>query len=220
MSTPTAPQRGDYRQLSDSEEFWLACEPWLKERGYLLRPRYRPGWVPSWSAEKDVEWMIAEDGQVRNTVKFMDAERVSDGAIVYFKRLYSTTRRKNADELEMIRLLAPEPFASDPRNHCIPCYSILNVPETIAKDNVLLELPFLNDFFTPEFETVGEVVEFFRQTLEGLHFLHSYHIAHNDIKWDNILMDHSPLYDVPPHPIAPAKARDWSRDVKTSTRTD
>ncbi|KAG7098231.1 hypothetical protein E1B28_000198 [Marasmius oreades] len=210
--------RQHYRELDEYERFWLACEPWLKEKGYLFRPRYRPGWVPSWNfnPEDEYNWIRAEDAQVRNTVRFMDAERVKDGDIVYFKRLHSTSTH----EIAMIRLLASEPFAADPRNHCVPCYSILNVPDTIAKDNILVEMPFLTDWFSPEFETVGEVLEFFRQTLEGLHHMHSHHIAHNDIKANNILMDHSPLYDVPPHPIMPIKSRDWSRPVEPSNRTD
>lgn len=33
----------------DSEEiFWRDLHPFLRERGYRLRPRYIPGWTPSW----------------------------------------------------------------------------------------------------------------------------------------------------------------------------
>lgn len=35
-------------QLSEFEFFWRDHCIWLKERGYLLRQRYRPGWVASW----------------------------------------------------------------------------------------------------------------------------------------------------------------------------
>ncbi|KAJ7713703.1 hypothetical protein B0H16DRAFT_1435819 [Mycena metata] len=48
------------QQLSDSigpqathlafrELFWRDYQPWLLERGYRLRPRYQPDWIPSWS---------------------------------------------------------------------------------------------------------------------------------------------------------------------------
>jgi hypothetical protein len=34
--------------LRPAERFWIALQPWLASCGYILRPRYRPGWVPSW----------------------------------------------------------------------------------------------------------------------------------------------------------------------------
>lgn len=37
-----------YAQLDDYELSWIRRQPWLQSRGYMLRPRYRPGWIPSW----------------------------------------------------------------------------------------------------------------------------------------------------------------------------
>ncbi|KAJ6625330.1 hypothetical protein B0H10DRAFT_2003051, partial [Mycena sp. CBHHK59/15] len=34
--------------LEDFEIFWRDLQPWLQQSGYMLRPRFRPGWVPSW----------------------------------------------------------------------------------------------------------------------------------------------------------------------------
>ncbi len=34
--------------LDSEEQAWLGYQPFLYGRGYQLRPRYRPGWVPSW----------------------------------------------------------------------------------------------------------------------------------------------------------------------------
>ena len=53
--------------LGTTEYFWRDHYKWLKECGYLLRPRYAPGWVPSWEV-KDAggvskEWNDCEDGQ-------------------------------------------------------------------------------------------------------------------------------------------------------------
>ena len=48
--------------LDDSELFWLEHQKWLEECGYMLRPRYRPGWVPSWQGSKKL-WEDCEDGQ-------------------------------------------------------------------------------------------------------------------------------------------------------------
>ena len=39
--------------LISSELFWQARQLHLEENGYLLRPRYRPDWKPSWIGTKD-----------------------------------------------------------------------------------------------------------------------------------------------------------------------
>ena len=38
--------------LSERETFWRDRYDWLKEHGYELRPRFRPGWTPSWQGTK------------------------------------------------------------------------------------------------------------------------------------------------------------------------
>ena len=38
-------------ELLEPERFWADLEPWLREAGYALRERYRPGWVASWVKE-------------------------------------------------------------------------------------------------------------------------------------------------------------------------
>jgi hypothetical protein len=49
--------------LSEGEIWWRDHQVWLDERGYKLRPRLTPGWVPSWLG-KDVRPRIScEDFQ-------------------------------------------------------------------------------------------------------------------------------------------------------------
>ena len=48
--------------LQDDEKSWVARQEFLQERGYMLRPRFRPGWVPSWTIDKSVDMECAEDG--------------------------------------------------------------------------------------------------------------------------------------------------------------
>ena len=38
-------QPGD---LDESETWWVERQEALEVAGYMLRPRYRPGWIPSW----------------------------------------------------------------------------------------------------------------------------------------------------------------------------
>lgn len=46
MSRP--PTYDSRSKLQPHEEWWRDHYDWLKSKGYELRPRYRPGWTPSW----------------------------------------------------------------------------------------------------------------------------------------------------------------------------
>lgn len=58
--TPTYEDTG---RLSELELWWSKHYTWLKENGYILRPRYAPGWTPSWEGTKK-SWFVCEDGCV------------------------------------------------------------------------------------------------------------------------------------------------------------
>ena len=53
----------DGEQLAKPELWWSQHFQWLKDNGYLLRPRYAPDWVPSWRGTKKNRFMC-EDGRV------------------------------------------------------------------------------------------------------------------------------------------------------------
>lgn len=50
-------------ELNSSEIFWRDHQKWLESCGYMLRPRYKPDWVPSWKDSKDKDWILSEDGR-------------------------------------------------------------------------------------------------------------------------------------------------------------
>ncbi|KAJ3005556.1 hypothetical protein NUW54_g4286 [Trametes sanguinea] len=84
-------------------------------------------------------------------------------------------------------MFSDEPLASNPHNHCIPIYDLLQSP---INDNVaFLVMPFLRQYNNPRFDTVGEVIECMSQLLEGIQFLHKQHVAHRDIMFLNFMMD-------------------------------
>jgi hypothetical protein len=47
--------------LLPAEEWWVDRHEFLKEQGYLLRPRYRPGWKPSYYKRYENDFAF-EDG--------------------------------------------------------------------------------------------------------------------------------------------------------------
>ncbi|KAF9803611.1 hypothetical protein IEO21_09627 [Rhodonia placenta] len=138
-------------ELAPYEEFWRDLSPWLEERGYKLRPRYQLGWKPSW-AGTDNFLDDCEDGVIPRV----------HGSFVVFKPV---STKDHPHEVEIGRMLSAEPLASDPRNHCVPIYDVLQLPDNAEK--VLLVMPLLRPYNRPPFQTVGEAVEYFRQVFEG-----------------------------------------------------
>ena len=51
-----------YGKLDDHEVSWRDRQQWLSEHGYMLRPRYRTDWKPSWLGT-DKSYRDCEDGQ-------------------------------------------------------------------------------------------------------------------------------------------------------------
>ena len=91
----------------------------------------------------------------------MDATRISDNALVMMKRMNDTL------ENEIAMYFSTEPLASHPRNHCVPIYDVLHVPDPTGDDDeIIIVMPLLRPFYNPRFKSVGEAVEFFRQIFE------------------------------------------------------
>ena len=162
--------------LVEYEMWWSQHYEWLKEQGFLLRPRYAPDWVPSWK-EKNPEPFFYEDARGSEVSGFndhlthlnygtklpsiLDATRLSDGAYVVLKII---SKSVHPYEVEIGRFFSSDPLRSDPANHCIPIYDVLSVPDD--KDKVIIIMPLLREYTSPSFGTIGEVVECFRQLFE------------------------------------------------------
>ncbi|KAH8107742.1 kinase-like domain-containing protein [Cristinia sonorae] len=200
--------------LLSRELFWRDHQPWLKESGYLLRPRYRPGWIPSWKGKDEAAITDGEDSYVCMFGQVMDATRLSDGEMVLLKRL---KRSVHPYEIEITRMFSEEPLRSHPKNHCVPVFEVLDSPHNA--DVSILVLPLLREFENPSFETVGEVIEFFRQIFEGLQFMHQCHVAHRDCMFLNIMLDPRPMFPKMYHPASTQRARDLKGLAKHYSRT-
>ena len=91
----------------------------------------------------------------------MDATRKSDGMMVMLKR---TSKSINPYEVEIGLHLSSPPLSSDPRNHTCPIYAVLQDP--MDDQTQIIVMPMLREYRDPDFLTVGEAVEFFRQVFE------------------------------------------------------
>ncbi|KAL0947779.1 hypothetical protein HGRIS_013855 [Hohenbuehelia grisea] len=188
-------------QLDSSEIWWRDHQVWLQESGYMLRPRYHPGWIPSWKVSKK-DKKKCEDRISSEYIHIMDGTRLSDGTVVIMKRLKPS---EFPLEETIMAAFSEEPHASNTRNHCVPLYDVLHVPDD-PKDSIILVMPLLRRAIDPNFDSVGEAVEFFRQIFEGVLYLHQNNVAHRDISTLNVMMDPRPLYPRLYHPF-----QDWMK---------
>ena len=73
------------------------------------------------------------------------------------------SRTRDPYEKDITLFLSSEPAKSHPRNHSIPVHEIIDVPD---EEYSIIVMPLLDSFDNPRFETVGEVLECFRQIFE------------------------------------------------------
>ncbi|KAJ6507307.1 kinase-like domain-containing protein [Mycena vitilis] len=190
-----APRRFPQKhELLPDEVYWRDHHDWLKECGYLLRPRFRPGWIPSWKLDPPKNEILCEDGwrPVYGSA-CIDAVCMSDNSKVMLKKVKKTDHPYEEAISTLLSSLGPSPA-----NHCVPILRVLHPPEDDGM--IMLVMPLLRRCDSPRFDTIGEAVEFFRQIFEGLQFMHHHHIAHRDCNYNNIMMDGAHLY---PHGFHP-----------------
>ncbi|CDO77756.1 hypothetical protein BN946_scf184993.g19 [Trametes cinnabarina] len=179
-----------FYNLAPKELFWQARYNYLKDHGYLLRPRYSPNWRPSWEGT-NIDPTYCEDSIKLLDYQVMDATRLLDGERVAIKSFY-----KQGQELHIAQYFAS---IKDTANRCVPIREIL--PDPHDPNFGLMVMPYLRPCNSPDFATVGDVIEFVDQTLEGLAFMHRHNVAHRDVAVENIMMDAKRLYPSGHHPI-------------------
>jgi hypothetical protein len=48
-------------RIDENERWWVERQEALEQAGYMLRPRFRPGWQPSWTGTNK-QFLHFEDG--------------------------------------------------------------------------------------------------------------------------------------------------------------
>ncbi|KAH9962898.1 kinase-like domain-containing protein [Russula dissimulans] len=196
--------------LSPHEITWRDRQLFLESKGYMLRPRLRPGWTPSWLSTGRKYYLFEDSVCLPFRLLLVDATRISDGKLVYIKQVQK-------GDLESCIALALSAI-NDPTNHSVP---ILDTFED--SDNKLISyivMPFLRLIDDPPFDRVEEVLDFVDQLLEGLTFMHSQGVAHRDCSLKNILMDASRMYPRGFHPVDDILLPDYSRAAPRIPRLD
>ncbi|EJC99788.1 uncharacterized protein FOMMEDRAFT_112858 [Fomitiporia mediterranea MF3/22] len=181
----------DDEELTPSEKWWRDHYELLEKHGYRLRPRYRPEWTPSWKGTGKNPLRF-EDNIWNKTRHVIDATCVKDAKTVSIKRI-----ARNSPELSIALYLSDVEGSETSMNHCVPILDHFSDSQF-----AFLVMPVLRWFDDPPFFSVDEVVDFVRQTLEGLKYMHSKGVAHRDCAKLNIMMDATTMYPKGFHPAA------------------
>ncbi|KAG8903695.1 hypothetical protein FRC01_009033 [Tulasnella sp. 417] len=193
MTTSPPASEAAQKEWLESERQWVAKFQFLKDSGYLLRPRYRPDWVPPWTLKQGASRLSYESGIEPSRPELLDAQRLSDGRTVMLK-----IAPKDSPEIPIGQYLSSTELQQDPRNHSLPLLEVLHDPSDAHK--VILVLPLVRRVDEPPPASIRECCDLIEQTLEGLVFLHEHKVAHRDCAWGNIMMDGRALFPKSWHP--------------------
>ncbi|KAJ3540745.1 hypothetical protein NMY22_g4173 [Coprinellus aureogranulatus] len=194
----------DWR-LSPHEEMWVSLYPFLFSRGYKLRPRYHPEWVPSWISDPGgLTAFYREDG-IPSRPEVVDAVR-GDGSKVMLKRV-----SLDREELNIALYTSSPPRSDDPRNCCVPILDVVLLPA--CETHAVIVMPLLYQHVFLPFRRVGELLEMGRQLSKCLEFLHEHRIAHRDFCFYNIMIDPTRLLPKGFHPFGPLIPPDGRHDM-------
>ncbi|RDB24657.1 hypothetical protein Hypma_008222 [Hypsizygus marmoreus] len=197
--------------LSTQESKWRDRYSFFLERGFQLRPRYRPGWTPSWFGTKLAHWQCEDSIQPFYPL-LLDAKCIRDGKAVCIKMI---TRK--SEEIEIARYLTPTELP-DSKNHSVPILDSFHDPTSPDLDYIVM--PLLRAFNNPEFLFIGEIVDFVTQLLEGTEFMHRKLVAHADLTGVNIMMDALPIFPRGWHFVHSSFAPNGKEILKPRARID
>ncbi|TCD69926.1 hypothetical protein EIP91_005750 [Steccherinum ochraceum] len=154
---------------------WMVHYDFLLARGFALRDHWRPGsstTLPSSGLKTSLRHIV-------NLPDSMDAKEVNTGRLVLIRQLQTSSL-----EMQLLDALSSEDLRGHPHNHCCPILSRFSDPNEPATTFIVIPYPHHSPFL-PSFHSINEVMEYGKQLLEGIAFLHSRNIAHVlPISWE------------------------------------
>ncbi|KAJ1306322.1 hypothetical protein OPQ81_011019 [Rhizoctonia solani] len=193
---------------SQAEERWVSFQPYLLSKGYRLRARYQPSWVPSW-AGTSIKPLHCEDSLDSIPIRVLDATRIQDEKQVKLKMVVTAAEGgEGKHECALLKHFSEPPLGDDPSNHVVPCLDSFPIPGVDTGQFIVM--PLLSPYKLIPFLNLAEIHDLLEQLFDGLLFLHKNNVAHRDIAPTNIMMDARHLFTEPFHPFY----QDHSLDAK------
>ncbi|KAG7445565.1 uncharacterized protein BT62DRAFT_1006564 [Guyanagaster necrorhizus] len=191
------------------ETCWRQHQPFLDTSGYRLLPKFDP-------AGSHYRRPIMRCSRAKGGRFILVSVTLRYGCNASPRREAGDAKTKSPKsefrlEVELSVFLSSPPPSEDSHNHCAPIYDVLQSPHDT--DYEILVMPWLRKFLSPSFDTVGELVESFRQILEGVESLHRRSVAH---QWDKF----RDLYPKRFHPAKPRRNATFTGSAKHITRAE
>ncbi|KAB5588283.1 hypothetical protein CTheo_8274 [Ceratobasidium theobromae] len=202
--------------LHSYETKWVRYQPYLLKKGYKLRPRYDPDWSPAW-AKNNAHPLDFEDSWAARSAGGIDAIRVQDQQQVFIRiSRTASALTEGMGEIEIMQHLSTPRLRASTNNHMVPLLDMFTVPDDSNHDFIVT--PLLTAYGEVPFVRFGEVMDFLQQILEGINFFHSNNVALRNSVPQNIMMDPSPIYNEPFHPVRPKFSLDGKRRLAIQPR--
>ncbi|KAL5536279.1 hypothetical protein ACEPAF_100 [Sanghuangporus sanghuang] len=170
--------------------------------------RYKPDWTPSWLKSKRLA-SSHEDYPALWNSEVINSVRIKDGRTVSLKRVAD-----DSSELRIHRFLLEDERLKDPCNHTATLVDQFDDDDD-DPTMIYMVMHLLRQYELPEFFAVEEVVDFMKQILGDVTFMHKSNVAHRDCSDLNIMMDTDKMFTKGFHPKATAK-RDTVPRVRSS----
>ncbi|KAF9226708.1 hypothetical protein BS17DRAFT_696716 [Gyrodon lividus] len=202
--------------LLSSELFWSKRYNFFLSKGYTLRVRYSPSWVPSWQGKHGAGALpqLHEDYVKIGHPDTLDATN-HDGTVVFIKKIYAD---EHPFEEKIALYCSSEYLRKDAANHCVP---VIDNFEDDEEPNIhYIVMPLLRPCLDPEFVTIAEVLDFMKQVLQGMKFMHDNNVSHGDCVAQNIMMDAQYLCPDGWHPIYYQRSRNVTGNLYYKNRSD
>ncbi|KAG8730553.1 hypothetical protein FRC11_006426 [Ceratobasidium sp. 423] len=152
-------------ELSEAERRWVSFQPYLLSKGYQLRPRYRPGWQPSWKTTNANPYDCEDSGNAL-PLRTLDATRLKDDLQVMIKMIVpSPDDREGEEELAILQSLSSDEYLGDPMNHTVQCLDSFPIPGTEGGQFCIM--PLLRGYNDPPFYNLIEFQDFLAQIFEA-----------------------------------------------------
>ncbi|KAF7331847.1 NADH-cytochrome B5 reductase [Mycena kentingensis (nom. inval.)] len=172
---------------------WCLLQPLIQSKGYELPKSFNP--------ESAGKWNERPTGYIEEPLypHLLEGTRAWDKRPVMLK-----LSRTDLWEAAIFEHLASIPDAD---NHTVPFYDVITPPHDPASDVqwCVVVTPRLTDCREPHLETLADFIDFVKQILEGVCFMHRYNVAHTDVARTNVVWDERPNAPDDPH-AAPPKA--------------